>query len=303
MIVKQCRPSPPLDDYFFATSVGEALAYLVAHQGEALLVAGGTYVMPRVQEGLCFSSSLVDVSRVHAMRRIARENGHWEIGGAANLARLSQQPGLLGYVCARIATSPIRELATIAGKLVSAGGNSELAIALAALEAEVQVTNLTGTQWLRLSSIFGRGGVSLVDSTAEIITAVRIRAATNGEHAALASTPAPMPGEPSPLILALVTSLTDDSSKIEWASLAAGAPRHAPVLLGETELALVGSQANDPGLAPRFVESLLAELAETRLIPDLAAIEPRIAMTANELLAEVHSRTDHETPHPDECIA
>ena len=171
---------PHLADYFMASSIEEALAYLMAHHGKAQLVAGGTLLMPQMQRGECIARQLVDISRVSAMKRVTMDGDRLVIGGAVTLASLADSDLVrahapLLYQAARaIATPKVRYLATLAGNVIAAEGSAQGALALVALDAEAQITNTTGSQWLPVESLFVRAGLSRVDSTSEIATLIRV---------------------------------------------------------------------------------------------------------------------------------
>ena len=157
------KTRPALRDYYVAASVEDALSYLSAHHGEAQLLGGGTLLMPLVQRGQSMATRLVDISGIGSLRRIVAKDDYIRIGGAATLAVILEskvvrfQAPLLYEAAAAMGTPQVRHLATLAGNLVSAEGNAECLVALVALEADAEITNLTGNQWLPVSTLLARG--------------------------------------------------------------------------------------------------------------------------------------------------
>ena len=219
---------PPLKQYFFASSVEEAVAYLSAHRGEAQVVGGGTSLLPVVLKGTSVSSRMVDVSRIRSLKRIRSEGGYLVLGGAVTLAQvLRADTATVGHPILRdmamsADTPRMRELATLAGSIVSAQGNSSVTTALSALNAEAEIANLTGSQWLPVRSLLVRPGSCRVNSMSEILVSLRIRLPEPGAGASLVrGSSASGVGEDSSVI---AVSLGFDGARnlLSWLWLALG---------------------------------------------------------------------------------
>ncbi len=235
-----------LQNYFMASSIEEAIAYLAAHSGEAQIVGGGTKLMPLLQRGELTATHLVDVSRIGAMKRVRLEDRHLVIGGALTYAQLPTKElvihhlPVLADLTHMVGTSPLRQQATLAGSLVHAQSNSEAAVLLIALAAEAEITNLTGSQWIPVRALFVRPGTSRVNSSAEIVTAVRIPLLARGQGVALARTEPEVGQEDSPLIMAVVLGLGPEDT-LDRLSLAMGARAQVPRLWRLGDLANSGA--------------------------------------------------------------
>ena len=262
---------PHLADYFMASSIEEALAYLMAHHGKAQLVAGGTLLMPQMQRGECIARQLVDISRVSAMKRVTMDGDRLVIGGAVTLASLADSDLVrahapLLYQAARaIATPKVRYLATLAGNVIAAEGSAQGALALVALDAEAQITNTTGSQWLPVESLFVRAGLSRVDSTSEIATLIRVPTSGRAQGQVLDGLTPRAPGGRAPLLLALCLSLSNAEQTIDWASVAIGSITTPPHHLSEAESALADAFPRDPRTRARFTELVAGHVM--RLVP------------------------------------
>jgi aerobic carbon-monoxide dehydrogenase medium subunit len=250
------------------SSVEEALALLAAHRGNARLIAGGTVLMPLIERGECTATHLVDVSRVCAMRRIALAADHVVIGGAVTLAALTEsavvraQVPVLYEAALAVEGDEVRAAATLVGRMVAAEGSAEGSVALVALDAEAQITNLTGSQWMPVASLFVRSGVSRVDSTTEIVTAVRVPAPDPACGTAIGWIERPGPQQPSPLVLALVLALTPDRDTVRWGSVAMGTEAGIPAHVGTAEAALAGASVADPNTRERVARLVAAAGAD-----------------------------------------
>jgi CO/xanthine dehydrogenase FAD-binding subunit len=256
-----------LKDYFVASSVGEALGYLMAHHREAQIIAGGTYLMPQLQRGESRARRLVDVAQIGTLKRVTREDGRLIIGGAVTFAALLKKQAielgcpLLQQAAQHMGTSKVRRLATLGGNLVSAQGNAAGSVALVAARAEVEVTNMTGSQWLPAESLFVRPGLSRVDSTTEIATAVRLRELRPGEGAALELLNDSLAKGRYPAVVACVIALQPGPERIGWASVAAGVAGQVPQRLKALEQLLVGASVDDPDLRQELAHQLVELLA------------------------------------------
>ena len=158
--------------------------------------------MPVVLRGSSVASHLVDVSRISPLRRLRTDKEYLVLGGAVTLAQILRSDlareslPVLQDMALSSDTPRLRELATVAGSIVSAHGSSSVTIALSALNAEAEIANLTGSQWLPVRSLLIRPGSSCrVNSMSEILVSLRVRLPEPGAGAALARAE-PTPGRP-----------------------------------------------------------------------------------------------------------
>jgi CO/xanthine dehydrogenase FAD-binding subunit len=129
------------------------------------VVGGGTVVMPRVNTGA------VPVDQLVCLRRAGLAGIHVDgptasVGAATTLAALGADSrlGFLRPVVRSIAAPPVRNLATVGGNLLVAQPHGDLAVALLALDARVDVVSAGGTR----EATVGEPSVG----PAEVVTAV-----------------------------------------------------------------------------------------------------------------------------------
>lgn len=222
-----------LRDYYLASSIEEAIAYLSAHPGEAQVIGGGTKMMPLLQRHQALATRIVDVSRISALKRVRVQEDHLVIGAAVTYGHMLRNEligthmPVLQDIAHLVSKSPLRREATLAGSIVYARGNSEGSIALLALEAEAEIANLTGAQWMPIRALFVRPGVSRVNSSSEIVTAVRIPLLDARQGAAMARLKPQKGTCYSPLIATVALGLTNEDM-LDWLTMAVGAPTHVP---------------------------------------------------------------------------
>jgi CO/xanthine dehydrogenase FAD-binding subunit len=230
----------------------------------------------------------VDNSHIGSLKRADLEDGQVLLGGGITFARLlacelvATRAPLLRRAAELMGTPAVRHLATLGGNMVSAQANAEGSIALMALEAEAEITNITGSQWLPVDALFVRPGVSRINSSSEIITNLRFHALTPGQGMALERIESATCQERSPLVLALVLELDAERRNIVWASVVAGVTGRMPTHLVAAEQALVGSDATLAATRAALIEAVNSHVAgqASQTIPAWHAQAPELAARA-----------------------
>jgi 4-hydroxybenzoyl-CoA reductase beta subunit len=105
------------------STVEEVLSLLEEHQGRALLLAGGTDLVPIMKYGLEAPSVLVGLKKVTGLRGISRADGKIVLGAMTPLAELLSSRIIMDYFPALIeavkavAAPPIWNVATVGGNI------------------------------------------------------------------------------------------------------------------------------------------------------------------------------------------
>jgi 4-hydroxybenzoyl-CoA reductase subunit beta len=109
--------------YHRPTSVADALALLGEHGESAMLIAGGTDLMPNMKHRLFSPAHLVALKGVRELYGIAERDGMLEIGAAETLAAVSRHPlvrqrfASLASAAGAVAGPQLRTMGTIGGNL------------------------------------------------------------------------------------------------------------------------------------------------------------------------------------------
>src|SRR5829696_1065146 len=113
----------------------------------AVVLAGGTQVMPRINTGAHDVATLVSLRRA-GLAGIELAGDEVTIGAATTLAAVGADERLafLRPVIESIASPSIRNLATVGGNLFVAPPYGDLAVALLALDAQVDVAGPAGSE-------------------------------------------------------------------------------------------------------------------------------------------------------------
>jgi len=178
------------EDYVIPSTVEEALATLASLRGEGRLIAGGTDLVMQLRRGERRIDYLIDITRIPDLSEIKLESPYILLGAAATFSQIErsqlirEKAPVLAEAASHVGSPQIRNVGTLAGNVVNAQPAADGSIALLTLNAEVEIANLTGRQWVPVTSLFVSPGVSRIDATAEMVTAFRFRAAGPRESSA-----------------------------------------------------------------------------------------------------------------------
>lgn len=171
--------------YLIAESVSDALDKLASCGGEARLIAGGTDLVLQAQRGQCPSTAMVDVTRIPELNQIQERDGYILIGATVTHAQVAASPliqaraGLLSRACGSVGGPQIRNVATLAGNVVNALPAADGAVALFALNAEIEVASLDGRSlrrvWMPIAEMYENVGVCTIDPCVQMVTAIRFK--------------------------------------------------------------------------------------------------------------------------------
>jgi carbon-monoxide dehydrogenase medium subunit len=166
-------------DYLYPESVEEALECLKAHDGRARVIAGGTDVLPDLRKGKIAPACLVDVTRIPDLARIEVTDDTVTVGAAVTFAAIREHPFLnerihaLVEAARSVGAAAIQNAATWVGNIVQGMPAADGAIVAVALDAEAHIVDQHGVRWQPVESLFEGPGVSAVDPTRQIVTAIR----------------------------------------------------------------------------------------------------------------------------------
>jgi CO/xanthine dehydrogenase FAD-binding subunit len=153
----------------------EALAALADRPG-AVVVAGGTEVMPDLLWRTRTAAGFVSLRRVAALRGIVRTDGELVIGATTPVAALTSAPDAgLRAAASSLGTPLVRTEATIGGNVISALPYRNLLPTLLAGGATLELTSATGSRAVPFDGFItapGRTGLA----EGELLTALRLPA-------------------------------------------------------------------------------------------------------------------------------
>lgn len=168
-------------NYLFPGTVEEALRMLQDSAGQARIIAGGTDLVLQAQRGQCPSTIMVDITRIPGLDGIEQRDGWVRMGALTTHAQIARSPliqqtaGLLSAACNEVGGPQIRNVATLVGNVVNAMPAADGAVALFALDAEIEVATPADRQWKPIADLYAGVGICTVDPCFQMVTGIRFR--------------------------------------------------------------------------------------------------------------------------------
>jgi carbon-monoxide dehydrogenase medium subunit len=256
-------------EYKRPASVAEAIQALTSAPGPALPIAGGTDLMLDLRQGNHPPvHTLVDLTFIPEMSAIDLRADSLYIGAAVPVDRVARDPLVAAHAralveaCNLIAGPQVRNTATLGGNVAHALPAADGTIALAALDAQVNVASVAGTRRVPFLSLFLGPGKSSVDKTKEIIVGFHIPITniptTNLPTTASCFKRIMRPQGVALPILNCAVWLARAADKVADIHIAIGPGGPTPFRATEAESALRGQPLTDETFA-RTLEALLAQ--------------------------------------------
>lgn len=188
------------ENYHLPTTVNQALSLLAQYEGRARVVAGGTDLLVDTQaeyyEGhRPHFDALIDVTKIAGAGEIRAQEGFIEIGCGVTHTQIVASPLIqkdataLAEACFVVGGPQVRNVATLCGNVAHALPAADGTVALMALDAQAAVARQTSDgaealDWIPLAALFKGPGQSAIDSTRELLAAIRFRALGEQEASA-----------------------------------------------------------------------------------------------------------------------
>ena len=168
---------------FVAAETVEELVRIVSETG-GRVIAGGTDVLVQMQRGVFPAQTVVDASRIAALRFIREDGGRVEIGALTTYADLLSSPLLQGaapsllQAAETVGAPQTRYRGTLGGNIGNASPAGDMLPPLLALDAEITLASKAGERALPLPEVLlGPGKTCL--QPGEVITRIAFDACRN----------------------------------------------------------------------------------------------------------------------------
>ena len=242
-------------EYLTPRSLPEAIGMLERHGPDLLVMAGGTLVMPLVNEGISLPEKVMSL-RGAGLDGIVAGDGVLRIGAVATLTQLLAQDAvpLLRDAARNTASWPVRNMATVGGNLFTPPPGGDVAVALLALDASVRLAGPRGERVLPLSEFY-TGFMANALAMDELLVGIDVPMAAR-ETAFVkfgrrhANTPA--------VVTVAIALRRGDAGRVADPRLALGAVGPHPIRAARAEAALAGS-ALEPDTIDRAMEAAADE--------------------------------------------
>ena len=132
-------------DLYVPQDMPGLLEYLRENGKDAVLIAGGSDLIPRIKRRLVRPNLLIDISPLHELHYIKRKDNSIQIGALTTISELTESPILsdryeaFRRVAARYGAPAIQNTATIGGNIAAAASSEDLIPVLLALDADVKM--------------------------------------------------------------------------------------------------------------------------------------------------------------------
>ncbi len=234
-------------EYLLPQSLPEALDMLAAYEGRARVIAGGTDVVPQLRSREMVVEALVDITRLPDMDLLAQEGDHIVLGGAVTHGKVSSSPlirekaPILAEGAGRMGSPQIRNVATVAGNLVSAHPAADTAIPLLALNGSVTIASKEGERDVPLSGFFKEKGGCVLDCGKEILTRISIPVFQENQGGSYLRLSKRQSLTIAVLVSAVVVRVNPEDNRIMEATMAFGPVAPVPLRDLKTEALLKGA--------------------------------------------------------------
>jgi xanthine dehydrogenase small subunit len=157
--------------YFTPESLAEALSLKAQYGYDLLVIAGGTLMMPQINDGLFFPEMVMGLRRA-GMDTVTR-NGSTVIGAAATMAQMEAEAGqpILQEAAHSVGGWAVRNMATAGGNLFNQPPYGDFCVALLVLGSQVKIQSANSERVVDLNE-FMTGGRQLAAD--ELITELHV---------------------------------------------------------------------------------------------------------------------------------
>ena len=171
----------PKFDYLSPRTIAETLALLSQHKAKAKVVAGGTDLVPKLKRReIKTAEYIIDLKNLAGLDYIKHdEKTGLKIGALATIHAveasrvIKQKFGILWQAAYSMASTQVRNRATIAGNICNAVPSADTAPALLALGAKLKLVSKKGKRTIPINNFFvGLGKTAL--SADEILQEIQI---------------------------------------------------------------------------------------------------------------------------------
>jgi aerobic carbon-monoxide dehydrogenase medium subunit len=253
----------PKFEYFAPKNIKEACSALAANPDGARLIAGGVSLLRVMKYRIMAPDCVIDVKAIPGLRYVEVHEGGLRIGAATTSSDVLRSEAvkkdypLLVQAIGRIATTAVRNWATVVGNICVGHTASDPSAALLALDAELVVVSPNGERIIPVEQFFV-GHMTTALDVSDFVREIRIprlRGTTGMAYLAHAGRQA----METPLI-GVAAILTVEDDKVVGSRLALAGAAEKPIRLSRTEGLLIGARISD-GLVQAVADEASNECA------------------------------------------
>lgn len=235
-----------------ATSVQDALK-LLANNGDAVVINGGTDVLIRMKERKLKDAVLISIQGLEELYGVTiSDNGSILIGSGTNFTDITESSIIreyiptLGYACSQVGSPQIRNIATIGGNICNGAVSADSVPTLLALDAILEISSLEGTRQVPIRQFHTGPGKTVLDRQRELLTRIIIpRECYENHDTSYIKFGQRNAMEISTLGCAVNLSLSDDKKVINDYRIAFGVASSTPIRCPMLEEKVKGMEIGD----------------------------------------------------------
>ena len=242
--------------YFAPNTLEETLELLAEYGSRVSILAGGTDLVRDMNLEFAFPENIVWIGKI-GLEYIENNGDVIRVGAATRMQAagtsqlLWEKATAVARAARKMASPPVRSLATLGGNLCNASPGADVGCALLGLGAEVVLTKLGGERVVPLDQFF-IGPKETVIQPGELMTEIRVKPTQNGEGSSYLKK-----GRRQAMTLAVLNATSrvklDSDGKCESVFIAVGAAAPTPLRIRASEKILLGQP---------FTEEAITEAAE-----------------------------------------
>jgi CO/xanthine dehydrogenase FAD-binding subunit len=253
----------PQFEYLAPGTLEEALHYLNSYQGQALVMAGGTDLIPKIKgRKLKTPGYVIDLKNIPGLDHIKYDGRNGlTIGGLVTIRNIEKSPliqdlyPLLYEAAASLASVQVRNRGTLAGNICNAVPSADTAPALLDLEARMTLVSLRGSRTVGSEGFFTGPNQTAV-APDEILTEIQIPVLKSGSRSRYLKL---SPRRAMDLAVVGVAVLAlPDSGLFQDVRIALGAVAPTPIRARQAET-LLRDQKISPEIIDRAAETAAQE--------------------------------------------
>ena len=236
-----------INKYLMPRTLDEALDFLEKSQGKAQVVAGGTDVICQLRHRDLEVDTLVDITRLPDMDGISQDGEMITLGACTTHAQTALSPlirekaAILAKGAGSLGSPQIRNIATVAGNLVSGHPAADTSIPLLALNASVLIVSREGQRVVPLTEFFLDKGRTAIDCRKEILIQIKFPAIQSNQGCCHLRLSKRQSLTIAILVLAAVVKVDPQKKIIQEAAIALGPVAPTPFRALEAEALLAGA--------------------------------------------------------------
>ena len=236
-----------INNYHIPRTLDEALDFLEKYQGNAQVVAGGTDVVSKLRHRDLEVEALVDITRLTEIDDIGQDGDMIRLGAGVTHAQTASSPlirekaAILAKSAESLGSPQIRNIATVAGNLVSGHPAADMSIPLLALDASVIIASKEGQRVVPLTEFFLDKGQTAIDCRKEILIQIRFPAMQPNQGGCHLRLSKRQSLTIAIMVAAAVVKIDPQNKIIQEAAIALGPVAPTPFRAVETEALLAGA--------------------------------------------------------------